>query len=192
MDEKTVQEMIAKALEEHAKSIEDLMEPTVNKLAETVRGYLSNYDSRLEELSASRTPKTEADQPATAMDNRVSLLEKELNDYKAREEKANQEARQRRLDDSLGAELDRYSPKFRSEALNLLKGQLGEAEETADGFVTKDGKRLSELTDGFFSSDFGRHLLPSQQKTGAGTEPSAKVPQSQQPSVADILSQAFM
>lgn len=185
MDEQAIKDLIATSLEE-------LLAPIIPQLQQGIKDAIdAEVSPRLTALEdVATTPKAakadKADKAANPLEERLALLEKQLADR-------DQALKAASFDSALNSALDQYPTQFKDYAKKLLKSDLVEASEKDGQWYTKDGKKLNESVNDFFSTDFGKHLLPAETPSGAGvTPPTSKVPANTQPSLDSIIQQAFL
>lgn len=157
--------------------IEKLMPAIADQVAKDLRSFLSeqisplaerlaDFESRYEQENTTAQDLTEEDSgesEASAMELRVKQLEQALADKEAAE-------KQSRFDSALRDAVETNGAKFPKEAAAFLKATIAQqVSETKGGkFLAKDGRDLSAVVKDFFSTDFGKHLLPSQASDGVG------------------------
>ena len=187
MDEETIKTLVATQLE-------GLLDPIVSQLSQGMETFLRDkVEPRLAAIEtsvpkATSEPKDGTDEKPASLTQRLALLEKQLADREAK-------IREQSFDSELSSALSKYPTPFQEQAKKLIKAELAESQESEGRWLTKDGKTFQEAVDGFFGSDFGKHLLPAETVSGAGvkpTDPTAKVGTGNLPDLNSLITQAFL
>lgn len=184
MDEEQLKEYLAKLL---PTMLPGLLEPFTTGLTEQflgdVRAYLEKPGT---EPATKPEPSGEADPEKQALIERLAALE-------ARDKERETATQRSDFENVLSQNLDRYNPTFRDQVLAQLGAQFEKAKKGPNGWQLEGGKTVAEAVDQFFSTDYGKHLLPSTHADGVGTPDPKPVPTSTpEPSTAELLRQAFL
>lgn len=183
------------------KMVESLLTPTVDALLSEVRTFMSSQmadvTSRLATIETAakpaktEQPKGEADM---TMENRVKLLESQLKAEQDQREAQEKASSGLRFDKSLSDALDEVAPLHKGIVKEILSNRIkNEAVEKEGQWYSKDGKTLGEATKGFFSTDEGKHFLPSTGIPGAGTkEPTGQLKTEGKQDIGSMLAEAFL
>lgn len=180
------------------KLVEDLLKPTVDTLINDVRAYMSesadSLDKRLKTLEGSKDTTNKPQDPAeSALDARIKALEAQLRDAEDKRVAQEKQATSLRFDSSLSAVLDDAKPLHKGIVQELLSTRLKQDAVEKDGsWLTKDGKKLQEAISDFFTTDAGKHFLPSSHKDGAGSKEAEPNRGQSNLSTAEALRQAFL
>ena len=131
---------------------------------------LDQVDNRFKLLQQPSDTPTPSDSKPSA-DQTLSQRIKQLEDELQRRDKEKAEAdRQGRYNNTLDTLLSQYELAHPDETRGIIKNMFSNQVSEVDGkWLSKEGKALNELVDGFISTPFGQHLLkaPSQQ-SGSG------------------------
>lgn len=133
---------------------------------------LDQVDNRFKLLQQpSDTPTPSDSKPGT--DQTLSQRIKQLEDELQRRDKEKAEAdRQGRYNNTFDTLLSQYELAHPDETKSILKNMFSNQVSEVDGkWLSKDGKALNELVEGFIGTPFGQHLLkaPTQQAGSGAT-----------------------
>lgn len=185
--------------------IKALITATLNEqlpsvLKTTMTEFSGHFEQQLNEFAATLGPKeveqapemsaTDANDPVA---RRLAVLEAELK--KERDERAKErlQAEELNFSNSLKDQLAAKGNVLHQGLVSKLLGyELRNGAKLKDGeWLTKDGLKLNEAIDHFFSTPEGMHFLPSDHQNGTAT-PVAKVPSvpsgSGRPSIDEMMS----
>lgn len=184
MDEEQLKESLAKLL---PTMLPGLLEPFTTGLTEQFLGDVRAYLEKPATQEEKQSPVTdEADPEKQALIERLAALE-------ARDKERETAAKRSDFENILSQNLDRYNPTFREQVLKELGAQFDKAKQGPNGWQLEGGKTVAEAVDQFFSTDYGKHLLPSTHADGVGTPDPKPVPTTTpEPSTAEMLKQAFL
>lgn len=178
--------------------VEELLKPTVETLIKDVQTFMSesadSLDKRLKTLEgANSTPTKPQDPTESAMDARIKALEAQLKDAEDKRIAQEKQAASLRFDSSLSAALDDLKPLHKGTVQELLSTRLKQDAVEKDGsWLTKNGQNLSEAISEFFTTDAGKHFLPSNHKDGAGSKEAEVNRSLNSITTAEALRQAFI
>jgi hypothetical protein len=121
------------------------------------------------------------------LNSRLAKLEKQLKEATEREKARELEAQQLRFSNTLGSALAGKGNILHQKIVaELLENRYKSGAIERDGeWYTKDGSKLSEAVESFFSSDEGLHFLPSNHQNGTQT-PTNKQPATNSTDKADL------
>lgn len=165
--------------------IKALIESTLQAQLPTVlKGAFSefndHFEERLKEYQApSVQPEVDTNDPLA---KRLANLEKQLKEAQDREQARIKEAEELHFGNVLKDALASKGSVLHQGLVSKLLGyELRNGAVQKDGeWYTKDGLKLSEAVDKFFSTPEGLHFLPSNHQNGTAT-PTHKQPQGNQP-----------
>ena len=124
---------------------------------------------------------------------RVKLLEQQLADAAKQQQEQAKVASDLRFSNALSSELDKLSPVHKGIVQELLSSRLrGTSEEKETGWLTKEGKTLSESVATFIASPEGIHFLPSSHVNGVGAQETATSKKGDSLDLDSALASAFL
>lgn len=159
-----------------------LLEPFTTGLTET---FLGDVRAFLEKPESKATTSPDPDPEKQALVERLAALE-------ARDKERETATRKADFESVLNENLDRYKPTFRDQVLKELGAQFDKAKQGPNGWQLEGGKTVAETVDAFFSTEYGKHLLPSTHKDGVATPDPAPVTSAPERSTGDLLREAFL
>lgn len=149
-----------------------------------VKSFLEKPQAEDKEKPADKT--SETDPEKQALIERLAALE-------ARDKERETAAARADFDRVLTDNLDRYNPTFRDQVLAQLGANFDKAKKGPNGWQLEGGKTVAETVDQFFSTDYGKHLLPSSHKDGVATPDPAPVPVAAPvKTTSEMLKEAFL
>ena len=195
--------------------VKTFMADTVHPLADRLDGYEALLDKPEEEAPTEQPESSQADTqehlstdaentetnqeeaPTMPQDDnlmtRVKLLEQQLADAAKQQQEQAKIASDLRFSNALSSELDKLSPVHKGIVQELLSSRLrGTSEEKETGWLTKEGKTLSESVATFFASPEGMHFLPSSHVNGVGAQETATPKKGDSLDLDSALASAFL
>lgn len=163
--------------------------PVIDGLSTKVETYVTEAINSA--IQADPKPQTESaseddKSPAAA---RLKVLEEKLAKTQLDlDAKATREA-ELEFQSALAETVGKFKPLHQKDTLGLLSKQFSGAVKTDKGWQV-NGKLIDEAATEFFATDFGKHLLPSAAKSGAGTAQPENTG-APKPSATEMLNQAF-
>lgn len=151
----------------------------------------SALETKLESAFSAYAEKLKPAAPEAPKDDvlssRLAKLEKQLKESTEREKARELEAQQLRFSNSLSNALAGKGNVLHQRLVaELLENRLKSGAVEKDGeWYAKDGSKISEAVEAFFSSDEGLHFLPSNHQNGTQT-PGTKTPSTPATPVDDL------
>lgn len=180
---------------------QEALTPIVAQLSTDVNEFLTAtvkpLSEKLDSLTSTTAPKATEGKPGTegtdsTYEARLKTLETQLQERDKAIEAQRLASEDQEFQSHLSESLDSFGPKNKKEIQGFLYQQLkGSVEKKPEGWMTKDGKTVSESLKGFFATDFGKHQLPSQHVDGAGSTPASETAKTPAKTTASDIAAAF-
>lgn len=151
--------------------LESMLAPLLEGVASQMKLYVTEQlkpiTDRIALFEQPQQPKTTKEDPLT---NRISLLEAQLKEQSEKLAVKETEASNLRFTQALSSAVgDKVLHK--DLVTEVLQKRLQDGSTEKDGtWFTKDGQKLAEAVSGFFSSEQGKHFIPSNAQSGVGTK----------------------
>lgn len=183
--EQIIKDALGQNKQDTEKLVGDLLKPTVERL------------SLLEKPTDAPLPQDKGNKPQDkaelALEARLKTLEAQLKqeqDLRAAQEK---QAYSLRFDSSLSSALDAMKPLHKGVVQELLANRIKQDAVEKDGsWLTKDGNTINEAIASFFTTDEGKHFLPSSHQDGAGSTEAQPNRSTTAVDTVEALRQAFI
>lgn len=167
--------------------------PTILKSAMTE--FSGHFEQQLNDLAGSLQPQEPqgiSEESSDPVAKRLAILEAELKKERDERAKERQQAEELDFGNSLKDLLASKGNVLHSGLVSkILASELRQGAKQKDGeWLTKDGLKLSEAVDKFFSTPEGLHFLPSDHQNGTST-PVTKLPTGSpqgKPNIDEMLS----
>lgn len=159
---------------------EEIQQLITSTIETQLKGAFDAYAEKLKPV----TPETPKEDP---LNSRLAKLEKQLKESTEREKAREIEAQQLRFSNTLGNALAGKGNVIHQQLVSeILENRYKNGAFEKDGeWYTKDGSKISEVVESFFSSEVGLHFLPSNHQNGTQT-PGTKAPSAPTTPVDDL------
>ncbi len=160
--------------------VEAIVQSALLEFTEVVKTYV-------DDVTTATPAADDSNSTSDPLAERLKLLEQKLAAAEKAESDRQAENSRLRFEAEVGRVVSTFKPEFPDEVKETLLQRMKDATE-ADGKWLVGGKTVEEYATEFFSTPFGKHLLPPSVASGADT----KQPDKQQPIDSSTIASAFL